>query len=577
MMAAIVLLLVAAAGFGVYSLFFAQRRTPFQSITITKVSGTHNARLGAMSPDRNYLAYVRNDDGNESLWLRHLASESNVQIVPPQNVQFAALRFAPDGGHIYYSHTELASGPASREYDLYRVPVLGGTPQLLVKDVDTNPSFSPDGQHFVFARANDPEPGKYFVVVASADGTDEKTISSGSMSKPLGQLAWAPDGKTIAGLLYEPYQDSIMAVVGIDPNTGKQQVISRPASAALSGVAWLPDGKDIVVTFSGPETSLNRQQIALISYPDGKFRPITADTNDYGNISISSDGATIATVMGQSIRDLYLSSGQKPDYSDIKQVTSGDPVQDVAWTNDGKLLADEMPITRILGTDGGQKGEINPEKDGAAIEPNGCGPDHIVFTRGSFKTESMNIWASETDGTRWSQISDGKNDQDATCSPDGKAVFYVDIFGGKYMKVPFAGGKAERFTAFFPETDSLYDIARDGKTALLGTYDFKAQKPNFALVSIDSGQVLRSFDYDVRHRGTLRFSPDGKSAVYPIREKGVSNLWLQPLDGGPGHQLTNFTSLKIYSYQWTSDGKGLALVRGDSPSDLVLIHDAQKK
>ena len=62
-----------------------------------------------------------------------------------------------------------------------------------------------------------------------------------------------------------------------------------------------------------------------------------------------------------------------------------------------------------------------------------------------------------------------------------------------------------------------------------------------------------------------------------IREKGVDNLWLQPLDGGPGRELTNFTSLKIYSYQWLPDGKSLALVRGDSPSDLVLIQESQKK
>jgi Tol biopolymer transport system component len=65
--------------------------------------------------------------------------------------------------------------------------------------------------------------------------------------------------------------------------------------------------------------------------------------------------------------------------------------------------------------------------------------------------------------------------------------------------------------------------------------------------------------------------------VYPVREKGVDNLWLQPLDGRPGRELTNFTSLKIYSYQWSPDGKSLALVRGDSPSDLVLIQESQKK
>jgi len=50
-MVAVVLLLIAAAAFGIYSLFFFARSQPFQSIKITKISGTHNARIGAMSPD----------------------------------------------------------------------------------------------------------------------------------------------------------------------------------------------------------------------------------------------------------------------------------------------------------------------------------------------------------------------------------------------------------------------------------------------------------------------------------------------------------------------------------------------
>src|SRR5262249_16083011 len=155
------------------------------SIKITKVSGTHNAQIGVMSPDSQYLAYVLNTEGNESLWLRHLASESNVQINPPQHVRYFALQFEPDHSHIYYSHSLPSYCPASQEYDLYRVPVLGGTPQLMVKDIDTYPGFSPDGQHFVFARANDPEPGKYHVLIANADGSNERSIASGPMSAPI--------------------------------------------------------------------------------------------------------------------------------------------------------------------------------------------------------------------------------------------------------------------------------------------------------------------------------------------------------------------------------------------------------
>jgi serine/threonine protein kinase len=573
----VALLLVAAAAFGVYSLLFLTRTQPFLSIKISKVSGTHNGKLGAMSPDGNYLAYVINREGNESLWLRHLASESNVQILPPEHVQYSAVRFSPDGSHIYYSHTLPANGPASQEYDLYRIPVLGGTPQLVVKDVDTTPSFSPDGQRFVFARANDPQPGKYYVVIVNADGSNEKNIFTGSMDKVLQDAAWSPDGKTIVGTVFDQTGDSLTALISIDPNTGNEKVLSRPQDTVLSRSSWLPDGKALAVLYSTAEIEFGRQQIGLISYPEGKLRPISADANDYRTLSVSSDGATIASVMSQPVRDVWVSSGQKADYSDAHQVTSGDMVPFVSWTKGGDLLVQQGLSVHVTGVDGTLKTEISSEKNSGTMSPQDCSDGHIVFMRGgTTKALTLNIWRSNGDGTGAMQLTDGKNDESPLCSPDAKTVYYIDRATGAYMKVPIDGGKPGQFTKVFAEF-SLYDISRDGKTAVLGSYDFKAQRPNVALVSLDSGQVLRMYDYDPRHTGNVSFSPDGKGFVYPVREKGVDNLWLQPLDGSGGHPVTNFSSLKIYSYQWSFNGKSLAMVRGESPSDLVLIRDTGKK
>ena len=574
---AVVLLLIAAAAFGIYSLFFLARSQPFQSIKITRISGTHNARLGAMSPDGNYLAYVLNNEGNESLWLTHLASESNVRIIPPEHVQYSALCFSPDGSHIYFSHTQLVSGPASQEYDLYRIPVLGGTPQLLVKDIDTNPSFSPDGRRFAFLRANDPDPGKYHILIANADGSNEKSVFSGPIANVMADSAWSPDGKAIVGTIFDQAKGSIGAVISVDPDTGVQKTISRPPSTVLTSVSWLPGGRALAVIYSSMETNFNRQQVGLISYPDGKFRPITADTNDYANLSVSADGATIATVMRQFVRDVYVSSGVKADYSDARQISSGDAVPAVAWARDNNLLTEQGSSIREISPNGELKGEIASEKESAAMQPDGCSDGRVVFARRMLKTVSANIWRSEADGTGLLRLTDGKRDMFPMCSPDAKTVFYMDMTVPAYMKVSIDGGQPERVTKDFAEFDSGFDIARDGKTAVLGIYDFKAQKPAISLVSLVSGQVLRTFEYDPRRQGQPRFSPDGKGIVYPIGEKGVDNLWLQPLNGGPGRQLTNFSSLKIYSYQWSPDGKSLALVRGDSPSDLVLIQNSPGK
>ncbi|HVO80589.1 MAG TPA: protein kinase [Terriglobales bacterium] len=569
---AVVVVVLVAAGFGIYSLFFSGRNLPYQNIKLTKVSGTHNARIAAMSPDGKYMAYVLNDEGLESLWLRHLASDSNVQIVPAAHVQYNALRFAPDGSSIYYSHTEPTSGPQSLEYDLYRTPVLGGGAQLLVKDIDSDPSFSPDGQRFVFERSNNPEPGKFNVLIANADGTNEKVLASGPISETLADPLWSPDGKTISAYQI-PGTANLGTIVSIDPTTGSRKPIYVSKDAILSDAAWLPSGKALVVIFTNLDLQFRRNQIGLISYPAGQSRVITADTNDYSALSVSSDGSTIAAIMRQSDRQLYVSPGEKADYSDARRIPSDELHESVAWTRDGNVLVEKDAGIELMGLDGKTTSALSA----ATGEPFGCSDGHVVFARGDVKALTLNIWSSQADGTDLRQLSQGRDDENAACSPDAKWVFYVVRPTRTLMKVPINGGTPQRVTSTFVEFGGHFDFAPDGRTLVLGTYDFKAQRPNISLLSTDSGQVLRTFEYDPRHSGQLRFSPDGKGIVYPIREKGVDNLWLQPLDGTRGRQLTNFDSLKIFSYRWSLDGKRLALVRGDSPSDVVLIQEAARK
>jgi Tol biopolymer transport system component len=198
-----------------------------------------------------------------------------------------------------------------------------------------------------------------------------------------------------------------------------------------------------------------------------------------------------------------------------------------------------------------------------------------VFARATSSSASLTIWRVDADGTNLRQLTRGPADDFAACSSDGKWVVYVNRATRELMRVGLDGGEPRRIGAFV-EFAGLFDLSADRNAILLGTYDFAAAKPNISLLDSDSGRVLRFFQYDPRHAGALRFTPDGKGFVYPIRDKGVDNLWLQPLDSSPGRQFTNFTSRKIYGYQWSADGQQLALMRGDAPSDLVLVGDARQ-
>ena len=74
-----------------------------------------------------------------------------------------------------------------------------------------------------------------------------------------------------------------------------------------------------------------------------------------------------------------------------------------------------------------------------------------------------------------------------------------------------------------------------------------------------------------------RWTPDGKAITYVRREQQVDNLWLQPLNGGPARQLTEFSSDQIYKFAWSPDGRNLAVARGRRGYDLVLITGGGRK
>jgi hypothetical protein len=85
-----------------------------------------------------------------------------------------------------------------------------------------------------------------------------------------------------------------------------------------------------------------------------------------------------------------------------------------------------------------------------------------------------------------------KNDDQPSCSPDGKWFFYVDLIQNAYMKVPLSGGNSEPWLNAKAEAYGGFDVARDGKTAVLSTSDFKARTPAISLFSLEDGAIVEA-------------------------------------------------------------------------------------
>ena len=296
----VAILLVGAAAYGIFALLSRSRPAPFQNFAVSKVTETGKATLVAISPDGKYLLHVMDDSGQQSLWLRNIPTNSNTQIVAPRPVEYLGLRFSPDGNYVYFVRSEV--GSRSLKY-LYRAPVLGGTPEKLVTDIDSNISLSPDGKKFAYLLGNNPKVGEYRLIIRSVEGSEERTLGSGPLNELVTDVAWSPDAKTIVMPVSQP-GDALGGMAAFDVERGKRNLFLISKDLFFSRAVWLPDGSGLLAL--GSPAFSNQSQIVHVSFPSGKVSSVTRDTNAYSDLSIAADGHTLATVQRQTHMNPYV-------------------------------------------------------------------------------------------------------------------------------------------------------------------------------------------------------------------------------------------------------------------------------
>jgi eukaryotic-like serine/threonine-protein kinase len=577
--AIIVLVLIAAAGYGLYSFLSDKAHRPFENFIITQVTNNGKTIAAAISPDAKYLLSVLDDNGKQSLWLRHVPTNSDTQVIAPADAVYQSLAFSPNGDYIYFLR---ASDKLGRGSDLLRAPVLGGAPQVIVRNVDSRVTFSPDGQRFGFVRGMSPDLGKFRLLTANGDGTSELTFADGPMSAFPIAVAWSPDGKQIATAT--PGADGVMGVIQIqDVPSGKVKTLSRFDNVQLNDLAWLPDSRGLVATYQPNATLYARSQIAFVSEPAGQFRPITRDTNNYQTLTVSADGKTLATVQQKATQTFYLLpaagfTGNPPNPAPAQ-------IKDAIffyWAGNRILYFDDVESLVRISADSADRAVLVSDSGAQIIQPTSCQDGrYIVFSwAGHSAKNKTGLWRVNADGSNPKQLTDGTQDLLAKCSPDGRWVLYQDLQSFQINRVSIDGGAAEVVPgtaipgAYF---DYGLDIAPDGKLLTFvttgGTNEIIHQ---LAVVPLDAGPEpqRRVLDPDPRVSGAPQFTPDGQALVYPIHESGTDNLWLQPLDGSHGRQITDFKSDAISSFRFSPDGKTIGVLRSHTESDVVLLRDA---
>jgi Tol biopolymer transport system component len=562
----------------IYALYRASIHAPAPpaALEFTRVTGSGDVQQADISPDGKYVAYVRGTRGKQSLWVRQLATESDVQIATMGEDSCPGLAFSPDGSYVYFVRRD----PLKPSGDLYQVPALSGTPRKVLAGISGPPAFSPDGQRVAFVRSN--SAGEDSLLTASLDGSGERVLASYKVPEGIAgyRATWSPDGKALVFYLQDQTVLTTIAAEG-----GPAQPVAGAHWIGILDLTWLPGSRNLLVAgVSGDRTTSGTgSQLYEVSLGGSAPRRITHDLSSYGGARVSADAKTLLTLQHQVLATVQVATPATE--FEAKTLSTGNQTSDgqwgLAWTPDGKIVYSSSHNGHgdlwEMGADGSNLQRLTSNE----LSRDAWWPElslrggFIAFARWD-PSGPINIWRVDMDGGNLKQLTQGKFDVLPAISPDGRWVVFTSAQGGKYalMKVSSGGGPGSQLTDYTSWSPS---VSPDGKWGACLYYTGQNQPLSLALVPFAGGQPAKVFPLPATVAGDLsgiHWTPDGRAISFINSVNGVGNIWEQPMQGGPPKAVTHFTSDKIFRFDWSRDGR-LALSRGTDTTDAMLIKNFQ--
>jgi serine/threonine protein kinase/Tol biopolymer transport system component len=575
-----IFLFVAGVGYGLYRFTNRTQLEPPRLIKMTMLTNSGKADLATISPDGKYIAYMLLEGEKRSLWVKHIATASETQIVLP-SPYIGGVTFSPDGNYVYYTMVETVG--VSAIGTLYQIPVLGGVAKKLLMDIDSAITFSPDGKQFAFIRGF-PNQGEEGLMVANADASHlrqraTRKLPDGFCSAGYGQYlppAWSPDGKTIACAvnnfhLGETYQ----SIIGIQVGDESQAPLSSQRWDGVSGLVWLADNKGLLITAQEAQKSEQGTQIWQIAYPDGSAQKITSDSNWYVNLSLTADSKILVTSRNDWLSSIWVAP--EGDASRAKPISSGkyDGEIGLDWTPDGRIVYTTTGTVRgelwIMQADGSGRKQLAKTGYQPKVSSDGR---YVVFQ--PMSRDGTGIWKMEIESGEVKHLNDNPASYTHALSPDGQWVVFFSQESGKnnIWKMPVEGGEPTLLVSKDTRVGFL-SISPDGK---LLAYSYQEGTPSapqwkIAFIHFAAGDEVKTLDFP-QWLSPYKWMPDGRAlACYSNYARDATNIWSLPINGGQPKPLTDFKSDRIFDFAWSPDKKNLAIVRGVVMSDIVLITD----
>ena len=501
-----------------------------QDFEITQLTTSGNAVTPAISPDGKYVAYVQQEGDSSSLWIRQVATSSNVRVVPPEaGVPLVSPTVTPDGSFLDFIRFR---GKQQTTFlpDLWRVPFLGGTPRQLVEDVASPIGWSPDGRQMAFIRV-DAAANSSALVIADADGGRQRVlttrhtpnifVSTFTTAPSTPRPAWSPNGRVIA--VFGGRGGPRTQIVFIDVGTGSEVVLDSRGSFVPFGISWL-DAASILL--SQPAEVGAPVQLWRMSYPDGAVSRVTNDVNSYHGADLDGDRQSLVTSRSETRVAIWVGDGAAKSGDEIVAPT---PVVinyvRIAWAGE-RLLYDTTAngrpsIASILPR--GTNGPVEIASNGSGAAAATSDGNTIVFMKNDGKAS---IWRVDADGRQPVELV-SEFGLVPLISHDDRHVIYLSARNGVVglWTVPIEGGQPAEIVKAYVAAGSV-DVSPDGSRLLFVASEAQNEF-KFVVCDLPACTNRRNLAQPANFRPPVtRWTPDGRAIAYV--DTSGANIWSVP-------------------------------------------------
>ncbi|HEX2452908.1 MAG TPA: winged helix-turn-helix domain-containing protein [Vicinamibacterales bacterium] len=546
---------------------------PTATLEITPLTASGDVIDAIISPDAKYLAFVRSSQGRQSLWIRQLHGTNPIQLVGPEAVSYYGISFAPDSASLYY----VVRGPEPLAYPsgmLFQIAALGGTPRRLGMPFDHYPVVSPDGRFLASLRSDHPGPGQSALVIVNADGSGLRTVMSvhppdilapGFFIAP----AWSPSGDRIAAAVRNA--DTRTAhLLTVDVATGAARRFAETFANA-SFASWMSDGSGIVFIGAAqrkPSTEFG-SDLWFQPLPDGPPRPITTGIVEYRNVTASADGSSLVSVgslMNAGLWRVPLAGDRLERIPSHKE----DGIAGLAWLDAATIVFASFDDGTLqiwtMGSDGSNRHQITT--DGSNFAPRATKDGRTIFFVGD-RHGRTGLWRMDRTGANQRLIAEAPELWDLALSPDERQLLFTapsaDRTDSTWM-VSSDGGQPSLLirglthAAVSPDGRAIAGFWQDRLSAQLALAVFRTTGgPPSAVFAGGVATV----------HGGVWWSRDGRALYYTNADR--TNVWRQPLKGGPATAVTDLADGMINRGDLSPDGRSLLAVRVNPSRDAFLI------